>query len=44
MGGLNTDNMSLAEENFDYGPFAFLETWDADFTSAWASTPGCPVA
>ena len=33
-GVLNTDNMSLAGESFDYGPFAFLETWDPGFTAA----------
>lgn len=33
-GVLNTDNMSLAAESFDYGPFAFLETWDPGFTAA----------
>ncbi len=34
-GVLNTDNMSLAGESFDYGPFAFLETWDPGFTAAY---------
>jgi uncharacterized protein YdiU (UPF0061 family) len=33
-GVLNTDNMSLAGESFDYGPFAFLDTWDPGFTAA----------
>ena len=34
-GVLNTDNMSLAGESFDYGPFAFLERWDPSFTAAY---------
>ena len=34
-GVLNTDNMSLVGESFDYGPFAFLETWDRGFTAAY---------
>ena len=33
-GVLNTDNMSLVGESFDYGPFAFLERWDPAFTAA----------
>jgi uncharacterized protein YdiU (UPF0061 family) len=39
-GVLNTDNMSLAGESFDYGPFAFLETWDPDFTAAYFDHSG----
>jgi uncharacterized protein YdiU (UPF0061 family) len=34
-GVLNTDNMSLVGESFDYGPYAFLETWDRGFTAAY---------
>lgn len=34
-GVLNTDNMSLAGESFDYGPFAFLDNWDPGFTAAY---------
>ncbi len=34
-GVLNTDNMSLAGESFDYGPFAFLDRWDPSFTAAY---------
>ena len=34
-GVLNTDNMSLAGESFDYGPFAFLDRWDLGFTAAY---------
>lgn len=39
-GVLNTDNMSLAGESFDYGPFAFLETWDPGFTAAYFDQSG----
>lgn len=31
-GVLNTDNMSIMGLTIDYGPFAFLEAYDADFT------------
>ncbi len=34
-GVLNTDNMSLAGESFDYGPYGFLEAWDPNFTAAY---------
>lgn len=34
-GVLNTDNMSLVGESFDYGPFAFLDRWDPNFTAAY---------
>ena len=33
-GVLNTDNMSITGESFDYGPFAFINTYDARFTAA----------
>jgi len=39
-GVLNTDNMSLAGESFDYGPFAFLEGWDPGFTAAYFDHSG----
>jgi uncharacterized protein YdiU (UPF0061 family) len=39
-GVLNTDNMSLAGESFDYGPFAFLEHWDPHFTAAYFDHSG----
>ena len=39
-GVLNTDNMSLAGESFDYGPFAFLEAWDPGFTAAYFDHSG----
>ena len=32
-GVLNTDNMSLAGEGLDYGPYAFLDRWDPKFTA-----------
>ncbi len=32
---LNTDNMSITGESFDYGPFAFLPTYNPDFTPAY---------
>ena len=33
-GVLNTDNMSITGESFDYGPYAFITTYDPRFTSA----------
>ncbi|KGG37091.1 Selenoprotein O-like [Prochlorococcus sp. SS52] len=39
-GVLNTDNMSLAGESFDYGPFAFIEDWDPNFTAAYFDQTG----
>ena len=32
---LNTDNMAITGESFDYGPFAFLPTLDPSFTAAY---------
>ncbi|HEY9644232.1 MAG TPA: YdiU family protein [Coleofasciculaceae cyanobacterium] len=32
---LNTDNMSIAGESFDYGPYAFIPQYDAKFTAAY---------
>ncbi len=32
---LNTDNMSITGESFDYGPFAFVPTYDLKFTAAY---------
>ncbi|HEY9828286.1 MAG TPA: YdiU family protein, partial [Stenomitos sp.] len=32
---LNTDNMSITGESFDYGPFAFIQTLDTKFTAAY---------
>jgi uncharacterized protein YdiU (UPF0061 family) len=33
-GVLNTDNMAIAGDVIDYGPFAFLDTWDVTHVSA----------
>ncbi|MEO1095233.1 MAG: YdiU family protein [Cyanobacteria bacterium J06638_28] len=33
-GVLNTDNMSILGEGFDYGPYAFIETYSPYFTAA----------
>jgi serine/tyrosine/threonine adenylyltransferase len=32
---LNTDNMSITGESFDYGPYAFIPTYDLKFTAAY---------
>lgn len=32
---LNTDNMSITGESFDYGPYAFIERYDPTFTAAY---------
>ncbi len=34
-GVLNTDNINVTGESFDYGPWRFLPTYDADFTAAY---------
>jgi serine/tyrosine/threonine adenylyltransferase len=34
-GVLNTDNMSITGESFDYGPYAFIPTYDVYFTAAY---------
>ncbi|ADI66161.1 protein adenylyltransferase SelO [Trichormus azollae] len=34
-GVLNTDNMSITGESFDYGPYAFIPTYDLYFTAAY---------
>lgn len=34
-GVLNTDNMSITGESFDYGPYAFIDTYDPRFTAAY---------
>ncbi|MEZ4268287.1 MAG: YdiU family protein [Myxococcota bacterium] len=34
-GVLNTDNMNIAGESFDYGPWRFLPTFDPSFTAAY---------
>jgi serine/tyrosine/threonine adenylyltransferase len=32
---LNTDNMSMTGESFDYGPYAFIPTYNPKFTAAY---------
>ncbi|AFY73448.1 hypothetical protein Syn7502_01356 [Synechococcus sp. PCC 7502] len=34
-GVLNTDNMSITGESFDYGPYAFIPNYDPKFTAAY---------
>jgi uncharacterized protein YdiU (UPF0061 family) len=34
-GVLNSDNISLTGESFDYGPWRFTPEWDPDFTAAY---------
>ncbi len=34
-GVLNTDNMSITGESFDYGPYAFIPTYEPQFTAAY---------
>lgn len=34
-GVLNTDNMNVTGESFDYGPYRFLPSYDPDFTAAY---------
>lgn len=34
-GVLNTDNMNITGESFDYGPFRFLPEYDPNFTAAY---------
>ncbi|MBV7259569.1 protein adenylyltransferase SelO [Erythrobacter crassostreae] len=34
-GVLNTDNMNITGESFDYGPWRWLPTWDPGFTAAY---------
>jgi uncharacterized protein YdiU (UPF0061 family) len=39
-GVLNTDNMNVTGESFDYGPWRFLPTCDPDFTAAYFDDSG----
>jgi uncharacterized protein YdiU (UPF0061 family) len=39
-GVLNTDNMNLTGESFDYGPYRFLPHNDPNFTAAYFDTAG----
>lgn len=34
-GVLNTDNMSIVGESFDYGPYAFIDRYDPGFAAAY---------
>ena len=39
-GVLNTDNMNISGESFDYGPWRFLPRWDPAFTAAYFDHSG----
>ncbi|MEM1172693.1 MAG: YdiU family protein [Cyanobacteria bacterium P01_H01_bin.35] len=39
-GVLNTDNMSITGESFDYGPYAFIPTYEPKFTAAYFDYSG----
>ena len=39
-GVLNTDNMNINGESFDYGPYRFLPHYDPDFTAAYFDESG----
>ena len=39
-GVLNTDNINISGESFDYGPWRFAPTFDADFTAAYFDSAG----
>ena len=39
-GVLNTDNMAITGESFDYGPWRFLPSWDDSFTAAYFDRTG----
>lgn len=39
-GVLNTDNMNITGESFDYGPWRWLPAWDAGFTAAYFDHAG----
>ena len=39
-GVLNTDNMNISGESFDYGPWRFLPRWDPGFTAAYFDHAG----
>jgi uncharacterized protein YdiU (UPF0061 family) len=39
-GVLNTDNMNLTGESFDYGPWRFLPRWEPQFTAAYFDHSG----
>lgn len=39
-GVLNTDNMNISGESFDYGPWRWLPKWDPSFTAAYFDHSG----
>ncbi len=39
-GVLNTDNMNISGESFDYGPWRWLPQWDPGFTAAYFDHSG----
>ena len=39
-GVLNSDNIAVTGESFDYGPWRFLPTWDPTFTAAYFDHSG----
>lgn len=39
-GVLNSDNINITGESFDYGPWRFAPTFDADFTAAYFDSAG----
>lgn len=39
-GVLNTDNMNVSGESFDYGPWRFLPAWEMGFTAAYFDHAG----
>lgn len=39
-GVMNTDNMSILGDSFDFGPFAFLDTFEEDFICNHSDTQG----
>ena len=39
-GVLNSDNMNISGESFDYGPWRWLPTWDPSFTAAYFDHSG----
>jgi uncharacterized protein YdiU (UPF0061 family) len=39
-GVLNSDNMNITGESFDYGPYRFLPTYEVNFTAAYFDSAG----
>ena len=42
-GVLNSDNINVTGESFDYGPWRFAPIWDAGFTAAYFDENGRPM-